>query len=93
MNYTIFYPTPLSEIHDITNDNIDVCVQADNGKRHTFVVTTPKNLDFLMKKDNLSCILPDFRFLTVTALTESAIRAVIDAVMKKPALAEGYGED
>ena len=93
MNYTIFYPTPLSEIHDITNDNIDVCVQADNGKRHTFVVTTPKNLDFLMKKDNLSCILPDFRFLTVTALTESAIRAVIDAVMKKPALAEWYGED
>ena len=93
MNYTIFYPTPLSEIYDITNDNIDVCVQADNGKRHTFVVTTPKNLDFLMKKDNLSCILPDFRFLTVTALTESAIRAVIDAVMKKPALAEWYGED
>ena len=93
MNYTIFYPTPLSEIHDITNDNIDVCVQADNGKRYTFVVTTPKNLDFLMKKDNLSCILPDFRFLTVTALTESAIRAVIDAVMKKPALAEWYGED
>ena len=93
MNYTNFYPTPLSEIYDITNDNIDVCVQADNGKRHTFVVTTPKNLDFLMKKDNLSCILPDFRFLTVTALTESAIRAVIDAVMKKPALAEWYGED
>ena len=93
MNYTIFYPTPLSEIHDITNDNIDVCVQADNGKRHTFVVTTPKNLDFLMKKDNLSCISPDFRFLTVTALTESAIRAVIDAVMKEPALTEWYGED
>ena len=93
MNYTIFYPTPLSEIHDITNDNIDVCVQTDDGKRHTFVVTTPKNLDFLMKKDNLWCILPDFRFLTVTALTESAIRAVIDAVMKKPALAEWYGED
>ena len=93
MNYTIFYPTPLSEIYDITNDNIDVCVQADNGKRHTFVVTTPKNLDFLMKKDNLWCILPDFRFLTVTALTESAIRAVIDAVMKEPALAEWYGED
>lgn len=46
MNYTIFYPTPLSEIHDITNDNIDICVQADNGKRYTFVVTTPKNLDF-----------------------------------------------
>ena len=51
------------------------------------------SVDFLMKKDNLSCISPDFRFLTVTALTESAIRAVIDAVMKKPALAEWYGED
>ena len=93
MNYTIFYPNPLSEILDIINDNIDVCVQADDGKCYTFVVTTPKNLDFLMKKDNLSCILPDFRFLTVIALTESAIRAVIDAVMKEPALAEWYGED
>ena len=46
-----------------------------------------------MKKDNLSCISPDFRFLTVIALTESAIRAVIDAVMKEPALAKWYGED
>ncbi len=90
MNYTIFYPTPLSEISDITNDNIDVCVQTDDGKSYTFVVATPKNLNFLMKKDNLS---PNFRFLAVAALTESAIRSIIDAVMADPALAGWYGED
>ncbi len=93
MNYTIFYPTPLSEISDITNDNIDVCVRTKDGKDYTLTVATPKNLDFLMKKDNLAYLSPDFRFLTVTALTESAIRAVIDIIMADPALAGWYGED
>jgi len=31
MNYTIYYPTPLDKIENLSNNNIDICVTV-NGK-------------------------------------------------------------
>ncbi len=38
----IIYPTPLDEIVDPFNDNIDVLVELDDGNCYTTVVITPK---------------------------------------------------
>ena len=38
MQYSIFYPTPLEKIKDITNDNIDVCVKTDGETDLAFSV-------------------------------------------------------
>ena len=47
MDYTIFYPTALSEI-DPLDDNLDVCVTFADGQQCTFVFATPKNLVTMM---------------------------------------------
>ena len=48
MDYTIFYPTPLTEI-DPLDGNLDVCVTFADGQSCTFVFTTPQNLITQMK--------------------------------------------
>ena len=54
MNFEIFYPTPLAEIEDPTNANIDVCVRTNEGKDYTLVFITPDNLKSLMESNNES---------------------------------------
>ena len=49
MNYTVFYPTPLSEI-DPKDGNLDVCVTFADGQDSTFVFATPRNLVTLMER-------------------------------------------
>ena len=46
----IRYPSPLSEVKDIENDNIDVFVETDDGMTYTFVITTPNNYYWYMDK-------------------------------------------
>ena len=48
MDYTIFYPTPLSDL-DPRDGNLDVCVTFADGQDCTFVFATPQNLVTLMK--------------------------------------------
>ena len=48
MEYTVFYPTPLSEF-DPRDGNLDVCVTFADGQDCTFVFATPRNLVTLMK--------------------------------------------
>lgn len=53
----IIYLTPLDEILDSFNDNIDVLVELDDGNCYTTVVITPKNISQLINvvnKDGLS---------------------------------------
>lgn len=52
MNYNIIFPTAFDIINP-DNDNMDVLVQTENGKQYTFVVATPDNVAYLMKKDNV----------------------------------------
>ena len=92
MKYSLTFPTPLHFL-DRVNDNVDVCVELENGKRYVFVVATPNNLITLMKKDDSAYIKPGAPFLFVEELTEVNIRAVVEAVMEDPVLLHIYGED
>ena len=92
MEYSITFPTSLESI-DALNDNIDVCVQLENGKRYVFVVATPKNLYCLMKNDNAAYLKPGAPFLFVEELTEKNIRLLIEAVIEDSVLLHVYGED
>ncbi|WP_066063438.1 hypothetical protein [Neobacillus soli] len=51
---TIEFPTPLSQIPDSKDDNVDVFVELDDGFTYTLVVSTPKNLETLMEGKILS---------------------------------------
>ncbi len=92
MKYSLTFPTPLDML-DKANENVDVFVELEDGKRYVFVVATPNNLSSLMRKDNIAYIKPGAPFLFVEELTEVNIRAVVEAVMEDPVLLHIYGED
>lgn len=92
MKYSSYYPTPLSEIPDITNDNIDVLVNAD-GSEYTVVVATPDNLKYMMEKDEKTYFAPGTPFAIVEMLTEENIEGLIQALVDKPGLLKLYGMD
>lgn len=73
----IEYPTQLSELKDIKDDNIDVFVELDDGITYTVVVSTPKNYYNYMEKENIDfyCGVPD---VIVKEITHDNIeRAII----------------
>ncbi|MGB7605592.1 MAG: hypothetical protein WBL93_08970 [Lutisporaceae bacterium] len=73
----IEYPTQLSELKDIKDDNIDVFVELDDGITYTVVVSTPKNYYSYMEKENIDfyCGVPD---VIVKEITHDNIeRAII----------------
>lgn len=79
---SITFPTPLSNINNIDNDNIDVFVELENGMVLTLVVTTPLNiLDYMDKNDKgfLEAGPPD---IIVKSLTEENIFDAIKAYGK-----------
>ncbi|WP_244188355.1 hypothetical protein [Paenibacillus kribbensis] len=43
----IVYPTPLSQLEDIEDDNIDVFIELEDETNISVVVCTPKNLNQL----------------------------------------------
>lgn len=61
MEYTIFYPTDLSEFNP-QDDNLDVCVTFADGQNCTFVFATPANLVTLMKREGTPYFPPDCPF-------------------------------
>jgi hypothetical protein len=82
----IKYPSPLSEIDDIENDNIDVFVEIDDGMTYTFVVATPKNYYWYMDKEGLDYIPASPPDIIVRSLTEENIRKAIESYLED----EGY---
>lgn len=94
MQYEIYYPTMLSEISDVQNDNIDVCVVSDDGKHYTFVIATPINLIYLMKKDQMEFISAAHPFLIVKELKKNIIEKAIENLMgENEAVIRTYGCD
>ena len=91
MKYSVFYPTKISEIPDIYNDNIDVCVTLENGKTYTLVFITPANLEEMMKKDGLSYVDPYFKFIVIECISESILDAVIKNLVSDEHLLHEYG--
>ena len=93
MDFEIFYPTPLVEIEDPTNANIDVCIKTNEGKDYTLVFITPDNLKFLMESNNEAYIHPDFKFIVIKEISEDVIIATIKEITKDTHLLQEYGGD
>lgn len=74
----ISYPTSLSKIKNASDDIIDILVELEDGCTYTMVVTTPKNFSSLMKRENLSYLLPEPLMLVVSSLTEKNIWKVAE---------------
>lgn len=93
MNYSIFYPTNIEEV-DKHNDNIDVCVEFENGKRYVFVVATPENLKTLMSNDGATYLKPGLPYLVAESITEENIKMLIDELLSgDERLLQIYGAD
>ena len=90
MEYTVFYPTPLSEI-DPKDGNLDVCVTFADGQNCTFVFATPRNLLTRMEQQGRGYLEPGLPVLIVKALTDENIRACIDAISDDQAMKNIYG--
>ena len=93
MDYQLFFPTKLENINT-TNDNIDVCLQLKNGRTYTLVFATPKNLESMMKNENIHFIYPETRFLIVDELSEENIKQTIKHLLIQDSrFIEFYGGD
>ena len=91
MNFEVFFPTPLAEIEDSTNENIDVCIRTDEGKDYTLVFITPDNLKSLMESNHETYIHPDFKFIVIKEISEDVIRTAIKEIAKDTHLLQLYG--
>lgn len=92
-DFEIFYPTPLAEIEDPTNANIDVCVRTNEGNDYTLIFITPDNLKFLMESNEEPYIHPDFKFIVIKQISEDVIITAIKEIAKNPLLLQQYGGD
>ena len=92
MNYEIFYPSPLNTVSDITNDNIDAVIIADE---HEFSITavTPENLKFLMTRDKTPYLIPGSPFAAVESLTENNIKLLTERLVSDLFLLRVYGSN
>ena len=93
MEYKVFYPTPLCEIADPENDNIDVCVTTPDGAVCTIVFITPKNLSRMMEAGGEAFIDPAFRFVTVRRIDRDSVEAALKVIAADPKLLSYYGSD
>lgn len=77
----IKYPTPLTDVKDIENDNIDIFVETDDGMSYTFVVTTPKNYYWYMDKEGINYIPASPPDIIVRTLTEENIKEAVESYL------------
>jgi hypothetical protein len=93
VKYDIFFPTPIENITDPTNDNMDVCVTTADGESYTVVFITPDNLKSLMESNHEDFISPSFKYIVVKRIDEGTIRRALDEILRDPALLSYYGKD
>lgn len=76
----IEYPTTLDNGVDIEDDNIDVFVTLDNNVTYTVVVSTYKNIETLMnRQENNNFLNPGCPFIIVKKLTYEIIEKAINS--------------
>jgi len=73
----IDYPTDLNKIKDITNDNIDVFVELENGHTYTLTISTPQNYYWYMEKEGLDYIPASPPDIIVKELKEDIIEKAL----------------
>ena len=75
----ITFPTPLSEIKHIDDDNIDVFVDLEDGYSCTIVLITPKNLVTLMDRNKKCFFDIGHPMIIVKELSMDCIKSAIEA--------------
>lgn len=93
MEYKVSYPTPLCEIADPENDNVDVCVTMPDGTTYTLVFITPRNLSRMMEERGEAFVDPAFRFVTVRRIDRACIGDALRVITADPELLSYYGSD
>jgi len=80
----IVYPTPLSNVVDIDNGNLDVFVELEDGNSYTVVITTPNNYYWYMDNEGKDyyCGCPD---VIVKSLTHDNIERALSAYAENDA--------
>jgi len=81
----ISFPSPLKDIEDIYDDNIDVFVDLENGCSYTVIVGTPKNFLTLMNKEKSDFVPTGDLTIIVRKLTMEVITEAIEAYAKDDA--------
>jgi hypothetical protein len=76
---SIRFVSPLKDVIDIENDNIDVLVDLEDGYTYTVVVTTVKNIISLMDKEKMDFSEPGEPFIIVRKLTKDLIEEAVKA--------------
>ncbi len=92
MKYNVYFPTPLEEIADIYDDNMDVCVEF-NGRTYTFLIVTIKNLKSSAWLNQKGYVVPSDPFLIVEAFKKDIIEDLLKELFKDVRLLEIYGSD
>lgn len=81
----ITYPTPLSQIEDIEDDNIDVFVELDDNISYVVVAITPKNYYTLMEKEQV-----DYFYGAPNIVVKKLTEENIERALKKFASDDAY---
>ena len=75
----INYPTSLEKIPDLSNDNIDVFVETEEGLHFTMTVCTPIFYLHYMEKENLNFIPASPPDIIVKKLTHNNIKEALES--------------
>jgi hypothetical protein len=75
----ISFPTPLEDIKDIENDNIDVFVELEDRYKYTVVLGSYKNILSAMDRTKRDFLEPGYFFIIVKKLTQEIIEQAIQA--------------
>jgi uncharacterized tellurite resistance protein B-like protein len=76
---SINFLSPIEDIVDIFDDNIDVSVNLENGLNYVVVVGTPKNLLRLMENGKSNFISPGDPIVVVKKMTKEVVEEAIQA--------------
>jgi len=71
----------ISQINDPYNGNTDIFVKLKDGFYLTITVATPRNLEFLMQKDEKTFFQPGSCWVIVQKLTTEIIQEAVEAYM------------
>ena len=71
--------SPIEDIADIFDSNMDVSVKLENGRNYVLVVGTPKNLLRLMENEKSDFLSPGDPIVIVKKMTKEVIEQAIKA--------------
>ena len=76
---SISFLSPLEDIDDIFDYNMDVAVKLDDGRTYVVVVGTPKNLLRLMENEKSDFLSPGDPIVIIKKMTKEVVEKAIQA--------------